>query len=63
MYIIQRTDQGGGYVNRPGSRNSYTNSISRAQTFLTRKDAENDRCVENEIVVDLGKLLRPTPNH
>lgn len=51
MYVIKRTSAGGGYVARPGSRHSYTRSIDRARLFRTRDEANDNRCVTNEIVV------------
>ena len=57
MFVIKRTDQGGGYVARPGSRNSYTTRIERARVFDTKEDAERDRCVENEIVLPVREVM------
>lgn len=53
MYIIERTDQGGGYVAQPGSRGSYTRNIEKARKYPTREAAEADRCEGNEVVIDL----------
>ncbi len=50
-YLIKRTDQGGGYVNQPGSKKSYTRSKDRARRFATREEAERHRCPGNEVVV------------
>ncbi len=57
MYLIKRTDQGGGYVSVPGSKRSYTHCIEKAQVFLSKSVAENQRCKDNEIVVELEPLL------
>lgn len=57
MYLIKRVDSGGGYVSKPGSEKSYTRSIERAKTFASRKEAEGDLCVENEVVVSLREIL------
>lgn len=58
MYVIKRTDQGGGYVNRPGSANTYTESLEQAQKYATREEADANRCPDNEIVIDVHELLR-----
>ena len=57
MYIIRRTDQGGGYVAPPGSKKAYTHQRLRARIFKTREAAEADRCVENEVVEPLLDCL------
>lgn len=51
MYVIKRTDQGGGYVAKPGNPSSYTNRIRRIRKFATREEAEANRCPGNEVVV------------
>lgn len=56
-YVIRRTDQGGGFVSRPGSEKSYTRNLENARIFKTRGEAEADRCPGNEVVVDLADLL------
>jgi len=53
MYVIERTDQGGGYVAQPGSRSSYTTDIRRARKWPTREAAERERCLGNEVVVSV----------
>jgi hypothetical protein len=58
MYVIKRTDQGEGYVTRPGSRSSYTSRLENARVFETREQAEGHRCPGNEIVVNVNDLLR-----
>lgn len=58
MYVIKRTDQGGGYVARSGSASSYTRNIERAQKYDTREEADANRCPDNEIVIDVWRLLR-----
>lgn len=57
-YVIQRTDQGGGYVARPGSRGSYTGKLQEARVYPTRQAAEADRCVENERVLSVDEAIR-----
>lgn len=57
MYVIRRTDQGRGYVARPGSRHSYTRSLSKARFFPTREEADGNRCSNNEVVVSVESEL------
>ena len=57
MYVIKRLDQGGGYVTRPGSEQSYSHRLERAQAYTTREAADRNRCPGNEIVVDVEQLL------
>ena len=57
MYLIKRTDQGGGYVATPGRANSYTNRIENAQIFLSRSVADSQRCKGNEVIVELESLI------
>lgn len=57
MFVIKRTDQGGGYLAMPGSQNSYTKKLEEARTFPTRQQAEKERCPGNEIVIPLNELL------
>lgn len=52
-YVIKRTDQGGGYVSRPGSPSSYVKALQYARRWPTREAAENERCPGNEIVLHL----------
>lgn len=51
-YILKRTDSWGGYVAMPGSKKAYTNKKSLARRFPTREDANTDRCIQNEIVME-----------
>ena len=39
MYVIKRTDQGGGFVAKLGSADSYTRNLRRAWIFATREKA------------------------
>lgn len=57
MYAIKRTNQGGGYVAKPGLPTSYTHNIRKVQIFTTREQAEANRCPDNEVVVDLYPLI------
>jgi len=56
MYAIKRTDQGGGYVAPAGSRNSYTKNVKNAQIYRDKEDAERNRCLGNEVIVNLGEV-------
>ncbi len=49
MYRLRKY-KGGHYVARDGSVNSYTNSRDHARNFLTREEAEKNRCVESEYI-------------
>ncbi len=60
MYLIKRTDQGGGYVALPGSKHAYTKNLRLARTFKTRNDALEECCPWNEVPVSLRSLV-PTP--
>lgn len=53
QFLIKRTDQGGGYVARPGAEHSYTKSLRQARRFDTREAAERDRCPGNEVVTTI----------
>ena len=57
-YVLNRTDQGRGYVTPAGSPGSYTAKLQDARLFPTREAAEAERCVENEIVVSAHTELR-----
>jgi hypothetical protein len=58
MYVIKRTDQGGGYVAMPSSRHSYTHNVENAQTFSTREKADGHRCPGNEVVIPLSEIMQ-----
>ena len=61
MYVIQRTDQGGGYVTPAGNHPTYTHDLTKASIFATQEAADKDRCKGNEIVVPLTSILnKPT---
>ena len=57
MYLLKRTDQGGGYVSENGHAASYTKSLRFAKKYVTEEQAEHDRCVENEVIVLLDDAL------
>jgi hypothetical protein len=50
-WIIERMDQGGGYVAKEGSRSSYTKRPDCARTFSTEAGALRNSCTGNEIAV------------
>jgi hypothetical protein len=56
-YVIKRTDQGGGFVSKPGGAKSYTKDMRQMRKYPTREAAETDRCQDNEIVVDFNHML------
>ena len=57
MFILRRTDQGGGWGARPGIRGSYTFNPLNAKRFSTEEEAERERCPENESIQDLNNLI------
>ena len=57
MYLLKRTDHGGGYVSENGHKASYTNNLRYAKKYHTKEQAENDRCIENEVIVLLDDAL------
>jgi len=57
MYIIKRTDQKGGYLNQPGSKNAYTQDITKARTFSTEEAAQAECCPMNETPINLDDIL------
>lgn len=50
-YILCRTNDRGGYVAPAGSKRSYVRNIAFARVFITREEAEAERCVENEVII------------
>ena len=58
MFVIKRTDQGGGYVTPPGSLKSYTRSLEKARKFNTKDEAEGHRCPGNEVVIPVSEIRR-----
>lgn len=57
MYVIKRTDQGGGYVAKEGSPCSYTHGIRQMRKYSTIDEANRDRCHDNEIIIPLSELI------
>lgn len=60
MFVLVRTDQGGGYVGaNPGQTGqSYVRNLRKARTFSTREQADAERCPGNEIIVSVEGLLQ-----
>lgn len=56
FYVIKRTDQGGGYVSKPGRSSSYTNTVKNMQKFPT-EEAASKTCCENEIPVPIEHVI------
>jgi hypothetical protein len=56
QYVIKRTDQAGGYVAKPGLKESYTKNIEKVRVFETMEKAQQNRCIENEIVVPIDEI-------
>lgn len=57
MYLLRRTNQGGGYVSKSGHKSSYVENLQNARKFKTIEEAEKHRCVENEVIEDLERIL------
>lgn len=56
MYLIKRTDQGGGYLTPSGSQHSYTKKLDGAMFFKSESEA-HAQCAENERVVPLASVV------
>ncbi len=56
-YVLKRTDQGGGYVSKPGSKKSYTHNLTKARKFPNIEEADGHRCIDNEIILRVDCLL------
>ncbi len=55
MWVLRRTDQGGGYVaDMRKSNSSYVRSVKRAKLYNTREEAVTDSCQANEVPIDIG---------
>jgi hypothetical protein len=60
MWVLMRTDQGGGYLAGPGQPDSYTKQLEGARTFYSKEAAEAEACPDNEVAVRVeDRLLRP----
>lgn len=51
MFVIRRTDQGGGFRAPNGNARSYVKRTEDARHFATAAAAERDRCPGNEVIV------------
>ena len=49
MYVLWRTDQGGGWVRPPGSEKAYTRVLQNARVYGTREEAEGDACGNEQV--------------
>lgn len=58
MWVVRRTDQGGGWVTLPGSRHSYTKNLMDARIWATYESARA-ACCENEVPQNVDELLAP----
>lgn len=59
-FVIQRTDQGGGYVTPAGSEKAYTKKLERARVYGTRSEAQRHLCPGNERVLSLAEVFEVT---
>ena len=53
MYCLHRIEDGK-FVARPGSQYSYTKFQRNAQMFKTKEEAEQNRCPDNERIVEVA---------
>ncbi len=51
MYVIKRTNKGGGYVAEPGSVEDYTKNLERACKYSSLWAARRQTCTPGEKVV------------
>jgi hypothetical protein len=57
MYVIERTDQGGGYLRPAGSAKAWTHKLQEARQFATEKEADDERCKGNEVVRNVRDIM------
>ena len=57
MYVIKRTDQGGGYLGHAEDGHTWTKHLQRAIVFSSREAAEKNCCPENEIAVSVAREM------
>lgn len=57
-YLIQRMDEGGGFVTPSQSESTYTADPLKARRFVNREQAERCRCKENQIIVLLEDAVQ-----
>lgn len=61
MWVIRRTDQGGGFLRdapAPKTGHIWTNDLRNAKTFWSEEAARNHCCPDNEVPVRVDHLLR-----
>jgi hypothetical protein len=56
MYVIRRSD--GKFVATPGSDESYTSYLQKAQVFQSLHEAEASICPGNEYVISVEDVLK-----
>lgn len=57
MYVIKRREDGK-FVSTPGSIESYTFFLQKAQIFKSLQDAIANACPDNEYVVSIEDVLK-----
>jgi len=57
MFLLKRTSKGGGYVGKPGHKSSYVKNLKYARKFQTIEEANDHRCEQNEVIINLERLL------
>lgn len=50
MFVIRRTDQGGGFVAPSRNEHSFVRRVEDARHFSTRDEAERHCCPGNEVI-------------
>jgi len=56
MWVLKHNETGK-YVSRPGCKRSYTNDLDMARRFKSAEEAEKERCVGSETVIDLLDMI------
>ena len=60
MYVIKRTDQGGGFVAISGHQHSYTTTKAHIRLFDTLAEAQANLCPDNEVILESwDKFIMP----
>jgi hypothetical protein len=60
-WVLKRMDARGGYVAPPGSKRSYTYSLTSARIFPSAAAARAECCPENEMPCRVSALLAGFP--
>jgi hypothetical protein len=60
MFVIKKigAPYDGFYVAPSGSEKSYVKNLQDAQSWPTREKADGQRCIGNEVIVDVNDILR-----